>query len=81
VIIRLPWKPGETGNRWDAARVWKWKADYTNPAILDGTLWSFVADFGDLSIATRDRNAYPEQTQFDAMLAAVQELLGGKTFQ
>ena len=65
----------------DAAKVWTWKADYTNLRIMDGTLWKFAADFGDQKIETSGRNDYPTQTQFVAMLAAVQELLGGKSFQ
>jgi len=65
----------------DAAKVWTWKADYTNMSILDGTLWKLTADFGDKKIETSGRNAYPAQAQFDAMLAAVEELLGGKDFK
>lgn len=65
----------------DAAKVWTWKGDYVNNGIVDGTLWNFTADFGDKKIESRGRNAYPEKTQFDAMLAAVRELLGGKEFQ
>jgi hypothetical protein len=65
----------------DTAKVWTWKENYVNNGIVDGTLWNFIADFGDKKIESRGRNAYPEQAQFDAMLAAVRELLGGKEFR
>lgn len=64
----------------DEAKVWSWKDDYVNNGIVDGTMWRFTVDFGDKKIETNGRNAYPEQAQFDAMLAAVRELLGGKDF-
>lgn len=65
----------------DTAKVWTWKSDYVNNGIMDGTLWNFIADFGDKKTESHGRNAYPEQAQFDAMLAAVRELLGGKEFR
>ncbi len=65
----------------DAAKVWSWKDDYVNNGIVDGTLWRFTADFGDKKIETNGRNAYPEQAQFDAMLAAVRELIDGRDFR
>ncbi|HSI11800.1 MAG TPA: hypothetical protein VK961_07135 [Chthoniobacter sp.] len=68
-------------SRLDAAKVWTWKSDYVNNGILDGTLWNLTADFGDKKIESHGRNAYPDQAQFDAMLAAVRELLGGKDFR
>ncbi|MEP6668159.1 MAG: hypothetical protein ABJF10_03350 [Chthoniobacter sp.] len=78
-VAEAQWKKFRT--RLDAAKVWTWKTDYTNPAILDGTSWKLAADFGDQKIETSGRNAYPAQAQFDALLAAVEELLGGKTFK
>jgi hypothetical protein len=77
-----------TGAQWkvfrarlDAAKVWAWEENYTNPSILDGTLWNILIDFGGKRMKSEGRNAYPERAQFDAMLAAVQELLGGKEFR
>jgi len=67
--------------RLDAAKVWTWKADYIDPGVMDGLFWSFHVDFGDKKINCLGSNAYPEQAQFDAMLAAVRELLGGKSFK
>jgi len=65
----------------NAAKVWNWKASYSDPGVADGTVWHFVVDFGDKKITSDGNNAYPEQAQFDAMLAAVRELLGGKDFR
>ncbi|EDY18824.1 hypothetical protein CfE428DRAFT_3482 [Chthoniobacter flavus Ellin428] len=65
----------------NAAKVWSWKNEYVNDGVVDGTVWQFTADFGDVRIEAKGRNAYPNQSQFDAMLASVRELLKREEFR
>lgn len=65
----------------DEAHVWSWKAAYVDPDIYDGTSWGLVAQYGDQSIDSHGRNAYPKEEQFDRFLQGVSELIGGKEFR
>jgi hypothetical protein len=63
----------------DELKVWRWRPDYSDSAIMDGTQWQLELAYSDHSLKTGGSNKYPEH--FDRYLAAVQKLLGGKTFK
>ena len=63
----------------DELKAWRWRPDYSDSAIMDGTQWQLELAYSDHSLKTGGSNKYPEH--FDRYLAAVQKLLGGKTFK
>jgi hypothetical protein len=78
-----------TGEQWQAffnelekRKAWKWRRNYTNPDVQDGTSWRAF-----ISYETRDArdlvssgsNAYP--ADFKMFLAAVRSLIGGRAFE
>jgi hypothetical protein len=63
----------------DALDVWRWRADYSNETIKDGTQWRLSLEYTDRAVKTGGSNAFPKQ--FDPYLAAVEKLLDGKTFK
>ena len=65
----------------DEAQVWNWKDEYVDPDICDGTSWGLVAQYGDESLGSLGRNAYPPEEQFERFLQGVRELIGGKDFR
>jgi hypothetical protein len=65
----------------DAAKIWSWRPEYIDMAIADGKGWSLQIAYPDRSIRSSGSNAYPPKKQFDAFLAAVRELTGGKPFE
>lgn len=76
----------------DDINVWRWEPSYINRKILDGTQWSLEIEYADRSIKTGGSNSYPDdkgqpngQPQstpaFARYRAAVEKLLGGKTFR
>ena len=76
----------------DEANVWRWKSDYLNRRVMDGTQWSLDITYADRSIKAAGSNSYPDdkgkangQPQFTPAfaryLAAVEKLLGGKPFK
>lgn len=67
--------------RLDQANVWKWKSQYIDSDIADGTVWGMEIDFGDKHISSVGSNKYPRKEEFDAYLKAVSELLGGRDFK
>ncbi|MGE5530401.1 MAG: hypothetical protein ACM3X6_14840, partial [Patescibacteria group bacterium] len=70
----------------DAMGVWDWRAEYYTPAC-DGTSWAIKIRYADREIESRGSNGYPgtegadESEEFAAFLAAVRDLLGGRTFR
>jgi hypothetical protein len=63
----------------DELQVWQWRAEYENPGALDGTGWSLDIAYADRGIKTSGSNSYP--SAFKRYLAAIQQLLGGKSFE
>jgi len=63
----------------ERAGVWRWKARYPNPGVLDGTLWSVDIEHLGRAIASQGDNAFPKR--FGALLEAVSGLLGGLPFE
>ena len=76
----------------NSLNVWKWKSDYINLNILDGTSWSLDIEYSDRKLHARGANDHPTQSgkangkpepteAFNTYLAAVRKLLGGKEFE
>ena len=78
----------------DQLNVWRWRPDYSNNAIADGTQWRLEIQYSDHTLKTEGSNDYPDDTgapkgktdisttkAFDRFVAAVEKLLGGKTFK
>lgn len=65
----------------DAARVWSWRAQYIDLAVVDGVGWELQVAYRDRSTASRGSNAHPPKRQFEQFLAAVRELTEGKPFE
>lgn len=76
----------------DAIGVWRWREQYSNPGVADGTQWSLDVTYPDRAVKTQGSNNYPGDTPdssgvpsgskaFARYLKAVQRLLGGKAFQ
>ncbi len=75
----------------DRLRVWKWRPDYPNAGVMDGTQWSLEIAFEDRAIQTRGSNNYPacggqpaDQLEptgcFKEYLDAIKKLIGDKPF-
>jgi hypothetical protein len=75
----------------DALGVWRWRANYPNPGVMDGTSWSIDIDYGRVAIRAGGDNNYPaaggapsgkpEPTrEFRGLLTAVRNLIGGRPF-
>lgn len=73
--------------RLDAINVWRWRADYPNPGVCDGTSWSLSIRYSDKTARSSGDNNYPAQdgrpaddflgsAPFKLLLAAVRELTG-----
>lgn len=43
----------------DHLNAWKWKPNYSNQDILDGTQWSLEIEYGDAKISCSGSNSYP----------------------
>jgi hypothetical protein len=76
----------------DAIDIWRWRAQYLNPGVTDGTQWSLDLAFQDRAIKTQGSNDYPGTTPdssgvpsaskaFARYLKAVQQLVGGRAFE
>ena len=76
----------------DEVKVWKWKKDYINSSVADGTQWALEITYADHTLKTRGSNSYPDDAgepsakpdptkAFARYLQAVEKLLGGKSFQ
>jgi hypothetical protein len=76
----------------DELRVWQWRSEYPNTGTMDGTQWSLAIAYGDRALKTKGDNNYPTASgkpngkpqtteTFGRYLAAVERLLGGKTFK
>jgi hypothetical protein len=72
--------------------VWRWRTTYPSRGVADGTQWSLDIAYPDRALHAKGDNNFPDDTgkenrepeptkAFSRFLAAVQELLGGKTFQ
>lgn len=63
-------------------KAWKWKRDYTNPNVFDGTSWRAIVSYetsDPCDLVSYGSNSYPPD--FKAFLAAIQKLIGGKKFE
>ena len=76
----------------DDLKVWQWRAEYPANGTVDGTQWSLDVAFADHALKIHGDNSYPDVTgkpngrpeptvAFRRYLAAVQKLIGGRTFQ
>lgn len=76
----------------DAIGIWRWRAQYINPGVTDGTQWSLDVAYPDRAIKTEGSNDYPGATPvpsgvpsaskaFTRYLKAVQRLVGGRAFE
>jgi len=76
----------------DSIGVWRWRAQYSTPGVVDGTQWSLDATYPDRGVKSQGSNNYPGDTAdsfgvpsgskaFTRYLKAVQRLLGGRTFE
>lgn len=63
----------------DTLDIWRWHPDYTNKQIKDGTQWRLSLAYTDHTLNTKGSNNFSKN--FDRYLAAVQKVLGGKTFK
>jgi hypothetical protein len=63
----------------DELGVWRWRPNYSDTAVMDGTQWQLELVYSGNSIKTAGSNKYPEH--FDRYIAAVRKLLGGRTFK
>ncbi len=76
----------------DEIGVWKWATDYDHPYALDGEQWKFKIRYADRSIDCHGSNSYPgadgqpngeprRTAEFEAVLHAIGELVGGQPFE
>jgi hypothetical protein len=76
----------------DDLKVWQWRGEYPTDGTVDGTQWSLDVSFADHTLKAHGDNSYPDATgkpngkpeptkAFNRYLAAVQKLIGGKTFE
>ena len=63
----------------DRLRVWRWRPEYPNPGVCDGTGWSLSLEAGDRSVSSSGDNAFPRG--FVAFRRALRRLLGGLDFE
>ncbi len=82
----------EFRNALDEVKVWRWRAEYMDRRVMDGTQWSLDVAFADRAVKARGSNSYPgadgrpngrpEPTaSFTRYLSAVERLIGGRTFR
>lgn len=76
----------------DAIGVWRWRAEYSTPGVVDGTQWSLDVIYPDRAVRTQGSNSYPGATPgsfgvpsgskaFTRYLKAVRRLLGERAFE
>lgn len=76
----------------DAIGIWQWRAQYIDSGVADGTQWLLDVSYPDRAIKTGGSNDYPgartdgsggpkSSKIFLRYLRAVQQLLGGKSFE
>jgi hypothetical protein len=76
----------------DKLKVWEWRSNYVDLAVVDGTAWNIDIEYSDRKLHVHGANSYPDnagkpsgkpaQTKtFKDYLTAVQKLLGGKRFE
>lgn len=68
-------------NSLDAARVWGWKKDYSDPGVQDGTQWNLKIGYTDASVTSHGNNAFPPKESYERFCRAVATLLGGRPFR
>jgi hypothetical protein len=72
----------------DTIDVWRWRSDYTDMTVLDGTQWSVSVIYADKKLVSSGSNSYPDesgnpggsprQTQaFERLRALVSKLVPG----
>jgi len=59
-------------------KVWRWKKEYVDPDVLDGTQWSLQITKGASMLKCHGSNDYP--SEFDAFVAAVNKLAQSDLF-
>lgn len=78
-------------NELDAIGAWRWKPNYVDASVHDGTSWSFEIEVDGQSLKSGGYNAWPggsvsspgassADTSFQAWLHAVSALVGGRDF-
>ena len=83
---------GEFRRELDAIGVWRWRAQYANPGVADGTQWLLDVAYPDKAIISSGSNDYPGTTAdssgvpygskaFNRYLKAVQRLVDGRAFE
>jgi hypothetical protein len=71
--------------------IWRWRADYPNPAVADGLRWEIDLAYADRTVHATGANNYPDDAgrptgsatasnAFDRLCAAIRELLGDPNF-
>ncbi len=76
----------------DQLNIWQWRADYPSRGVEDGTQWSLEIAYADHALKTHGDNSYPDARgrpysnpdstkTFDRYLAAIKELIGGRSFE
>ena len=63
------------------AEVWKWRRQYDDLTVVDGTVWELEIEYSDQSIVSSGNNAYPTEKQFNLFLDAVSDLADGNLFE
>ena len=65
----------------EETEIWRWKAEYNDPDVIDGTHWEVKICHGGNQLHSRGSNAYPvPMKEFEGFLAAVRMLTGGRVF-
>jgi hypothetical protein len=74
----------------DEVGLWKWRAEYPNPLVMDGCGWSLEVAVAGRSVESSGHNGYPSRggvqlnaasEDFEKYLKAVEALLGGEEFR
>jgi hypothetical protein len=76
----------------DEMNLWRWRKEYPNHSVADGTQWSLDIAYADHALHSHGDNNYPDDTgkpnrdpeptkAFTRYLAAVEKLLGGAKFR
>jgi len=79
ILIPTQEQWGEFRNTLDVLNIWDWCKSYIDRNCNDGTQWSLDIAYGDRKLRANGSNSYPET--FKGYLAAIEKLLGGRTFR
>lgn len=64
--------------RIDSLEIWRWKSEYPNPGVLDGTRWTLEIAYADRTCRSGGRNGYPKT--FPQFMEAIGTLIGNREF-